>query len=114
MAIGSRGAAGWAWQLRCFVRRFRTTHRVRTPELRNLSVAYHQNVAVLDDVFFAFETQQTFLADARVTGMVDQCPPVHHFGANEFLLEVAMDRPGRLHRCAVHWNSPGAHLGLAG
>src|SRR5579862_274238 len=114
MAIGSRGAAGWAWQSRYSVRRFRTTHRARTPGARNLSVAYHQNVAVLDDVFLAFQAQQTFLADTRVTGMVDQRLPVHDLGADELFLEVAMDRAGRLHSSAVHGNGPGAHLGFSG
>src|ERR1700693_4317814 len=108
-AIGSRGAAGWAPGWRYSVLSF-----LITPHANALPVPNHQNITILDDIFFAFEAQQDLLADARITSMVDQRLPVHHLGSDELLLEVAMDGPGRLHRGAVHWNGPGADFGFAG
>src|ERR1700686_2012362 len=103
MAIGSRGAAGWASGWRYSVLSFLITLHASA-----LPVPDHQNISILDDIFLAFEAQQAFLADARITGMVDQRLPVHHFGPDELLLEVAVDRAGRLHSSAVHGNGPGA------
>ena len=65
-------------------------------ERRNLTVPDHKNVAVLDDVLFAFQAQQAFFAHARVAAMIDQRLPVHHFGADELLLEIAVDGAGGL------------------
>ena len=40
--------------------------------------------------------------------------PVHHLGANEFLLEIAVNRARGFDGAAVHRDGPGAHLGFSG
>src|SRR5260221_6148007 len=74
----------------------------------------HQHVSVLDNVFLAFEAQQPFLADTWITGMIDERLPVDDLGANEFLLEVGMNRAGGLHRRAADGNRPGAYFRFSG
>src|ERR1700687_3979379 len=110
MVTGSPGAAGGAPRWRYSARRFPTTIRARTSRASLLSVPDYQNVAVLDDVFFALEPQQTLLAHTRITAVIDQRLPVHHFGADELLLEIAVDGASRFYRGAVHRNRPGAHF----
>ena len=74
----------------------------------------HEHVAVLDDVLFAFQTQQPLISHAGIAIIVDQRLPVDHFRADELLLEVAMNRAGGLLSRAVHGNGPGANFGFAG
>src|SRR5689334_7966558 len=114
MVTGSPGVAGWAQQWRYSAPRFLTTIRARTPRASPLPVPDHQDIPILDDIFLTFETQQAFLTNPRISAMIDQRLPVHHFGANELLLEIAVDGPGRFHRRAVHRDRPGAHFRFAG
>ena len=44
--------------------------------------------------------------------MIDERLPVHYLGANELLLEVAVDGAGGFLRGAVHRNGPGAYFGF--
>src|SRR5262249_21152786 len=73
-AIGSRSSAQpllcWGW----------------------LAVPYHQHIAILDDVLLAFEAKLALIPRARIAAQVDQGLPVHHFGANELLLEIGVNR----------------------
>ena len=62
-----------------------------------LSVPDHEHVAVLDDVLFSFQAQQAFFAHAGIAVVLHQRLPVDHFGADELLLEVAVDRARRFH-----------------
>src|ERR1035437_925419 len=79
-----------------------------------LAVADHQDVAVFDDVLLAFQTELAFVAGAGIAAEIDQRLPVHHFGANELLFEIGVNRAGGFDRRAVHGNGPGAALVFSG
>src|ERR1035441_7915013 len=79
-----------------------------------LTVADHQDVAVLDDVFLALQTELALVASAGIAAEIDQRFPVHHFGANELLFEIGVNNAGGLHRSAVHGDGPGAALVVSG
>jgi hypothetical protein len=71
------------------------------PSERNGSVADHQHIPVLDDVFFAFEPRSRrclFRAAPRIAAQIHQRLPVHHFRADELLLEIGVNRARGLHR----------------
>src|ERR1035441_9917097 len=79
-----------------------------------LTVADHQDVAVLDDVFLALQTELALVASAGIAAEIDQRFPVHHFGANELLFEIRVNGAGCFDRGAVHGDGPGAALVFSG
>src|ERR1035441_8298363 len=78
------------------------------------TVPDHQDVAVLDDVFLALQTELALVASAGIAAEIDQRFPVHHFGANELLFEIGVNGARCLDRGAVHGDGPGAALVFSG
>src|ERR1035437_6706842 len=78
------------------------------------AVPDHQHIAILDDVLFAFQLEQSLFAHAGVAAQIHQRFPVHHFGADELLLEIGMDRARGPHRGGVHGDGPRPAFVLAG
>src|SRR5262245_47989593 len=71
-----------------------------------LGVANHQDVAVLHNVFLAFEPKQGSATEPGIAVVVDKRLPVDSFGADKLLLEVRMNGSGGLLGGAVLGNGP--------
>src|ERR1700722_17121724 len=110
-ATGSHGAASSQPFLRCYGR---NGHTISRSLKCGLTVPDHKHVPVLDDVLFAFQAQEAFFAHTRVAAMIDQRLPVHHFGSDKLLLEIAVDGACGLLGGAMHRDGPGPDFGLAG
>src|SRR5579884_3600054 len=80
---------------------------------RWLRVSNDQDVPVLYDIVAAFQPQHALLAHTRIAAVAHQVFPVHHLGANELLLEIAVDSARSLLRGAVDGDGPCAHFGFA-
>src|SRR5450432_182919 len=66
------------------------------------------DVAVLGDVFFAFEPQDAFGSGVGFRARFQQCVPRDGLGADEVFFEVGMDGSGCLRSFGVDWNRPGS------
>ena len=73
-----------------------------------------QYVAVLHDVFFAFQTQLAFGFSLHHTAKCHQIIVGNDLGADETLLQVRMDLTGGLRRGGAAVNCPGTALISAG
>ena len=68
------------------------------------------DLAVLYDVFLAFQPQSPFLAGRGHATRFEQLIPRDYFSADEMLLEVLMDGAGGLLRRGAAADIPGAAL----
>src|SRR5439155_2386420 len=72
------------------------------------------DVAVLHDVIGAFEAHPAGVLGALLAAMRDEIGVGDRFGADEALLEIAVDDPGGLRRLGAARDRPGARLLRAG
>src|SRR5712692_6797171 len=70
------------------------------------------HIPFLHDVFFPLQSHLRFFPRRRQTPRGQQILPPHHFRPNETLLDVAMNRPRRLHRRRSLSNRPRPHFRL--
>src|ERR1700722_13604018 len=81
-------------------------------EIALARVAEHNYVAILHEVFFAFELHlRAFLSDSKTSGL-QQVFPIPHFGFNESALDVAVNRARSLLRIHPALDSPGTAFRL--
>ena len=78
-------------------------------------VSEMNNVAVLNGVILAFESQEAFFFGLRVSPAVNQNLPIDHFRLDEPFFKISMDYAGRLGRFGTgSLTSPGSGFFGAG
>src|SRR5580658_9553438 len=88
--------------------------RIASGECMDLSAVPEQNhVAILHDVLFSFQPHLRLFTRRRETPGLQQVLPIHHVRLDEILLDVAMDRPGRLLRVHSAFDGPRAAFRFA-